>query len=84
VIAQALSKTEIFAVTQEFGTYGPMKVLHALREENRWHHYGSGALDHPTKRNLKETFYPEDEKWGASILQRGQELLTQALAHLSG
>jgi hypothetical protein len=80
VISQAVPKAEIFAITQEFGTYSPTKVLHALREENRWHHYGSVALDHPTKRILKKTFYPDDENWQVRVLQRGKELLEQALS----
>lgn len=65
------------AVAQEFGTYGPLTVLHALREENRWHHYG-GALDHPTKQNLKNAFCPNDDAWRLRVLERGRELLHQA------
>jgi len=53
-----------------------------LREENRWHHYGAGTLDHPTKRILKETFYPQDETWQESVLNRGKELLKQGLSKL--
>ncbi len=58
------------------------KVLHALREENRWHHYGGGRLGHPTKQVLKETFYPQRETWRARVLQRGAELLQQAVSNL--
>jgi len=82
VIHQAVPKAEIFAVTQEFGTYNPTKVLNALREENRWHHHGAGTLDHSTKQILKETFYPQDESWRARVLQRGKELLEQGLSKL--
>ena len=82
MLQRAMPKAEVFAVTQEFGTYSPMKVLHALREENRWHHHGAGTLDHPTKRRLKETFYPHDETWRKSVLNRGRELLRQGLSNL--
>ena len=82
VVFQAVPKANVFAVTQEFGTYGPTRVLHALREENRWHHYGGGTLGHPTKQILKETFYPQDETWRGRVLRRGKELLVQALSHL--
>jgi len=77
-------KAEIFFVTQEFGTYGPLKVLHALREENRWHHYGMGSLDHPAKRTLKAVFCPDDEKWRSAVLTRGREVVMQALAVRAG
>ncbi len=82
VLPQAVPKATVFAITQEFGTYGPTKVLHALREENRWHHYGGGTPGHPTKQVLKETFYPQDETWRARVLQRGAELLDQAVSNL--
>ena len=82
MIPQAVPKAQVFSVTQEFGTYSATRVLHALREENRWHHYGAGTLDHPTKRILKETFYPQDETWQESVLNRGKELLKQGLSKL--
>jgi hypothetical protein len=82
MFSRAMPKAEVFAITQECGTYSPTKVLHALREENRWHHYGAGTLDHRTKRILKETFCPSDETWRESVLNRGRELLKQGLAQL--
>jgi hypothetical protein len=66
-------------IGQEFGTYSGIQVLHALREENRWHHYGAGTLDHYTKRNLKETFCPSNERWRSAVLARGSALLKQAM-----
>ena len=60
---------------QEFGTYSPIKVLHALREENRWHHYGAASLEHPAKQAIKKAFCPEDEAWQRSVLKRGAELI---------
>jgi hypothetical protein len=82
IFSFATPTAQIFAVTQEFGTYGPTKVLHTLREENRWHHYGAGTLDHPTKQALKETFDPADEMWRQSVLNRGREVLRQAFSNL--
>jgi predicted deacylase len=69
-------------IGQEIGTYLPAKVLYALREENRWHHYGEGTLDHPAKRRLMETFCPADESWRRAVLKRGQEVIMQALGNL--
>ncbi len=42
----------LYLVTQEFGTYSPLRVLEALRSENRWHHYGAGTVDNPVKAKL--------------------------------
>ncbi len=66
-------------VGQEFGTYGPVHVLHALREENRWHHYGGGSIDHPVKIGLKEAFCRDEESWRRKVLTRGCELFEQAV-----
>ena len=75
-------KAKTYFLCQEFGTYGPLRIVHALREENRWHHFGGGALDHPTKQKLKEAFYPNDDAWRMRVLERGRELFNQASALL--
>ena len=36
----------VHVVGQEFGTYRDVRVLSALRAENRWHHYGDGWVGH--------------------------------------
>lgn len=82
MLGRVLPQAEISAIPQEFGTYRPTKVLHALREENRWHHYGAGTVDHPTKESLRRTFCPDDEAWRGAVLNRGIELLKQGLGSL--
>jgi len=86
MISSVFAKAESHLLCQEFGTYSPARVLHALREENRWHHYGHGVpstkLNHQTKRNLKRIFCPDGEPWRQSVLNRGAELLKQALSTL--
>jgi len=69
-------------IGQEFGTYSGVRVVHALREENRWHHFGGGTLDHTTKRKLKEIFCPASESWRDAVLKRGRELVQQAVKEL--
>jgi len=64
-------------IGQEFCTYSGVRVLQALREENRWHHYGRGSLDHPVKRRLKHVFCPDDPTWQAAVLRRGRELIDE-------
>ena len=79
MIPRVLPQAKVYFAGQEFGTYSSIKVLHALREENRWHHYGNGSVDHATKHRVKEVFGPEDETWRRSVLARGKELLEQAV-----
>jgi hypothetical protein len=76
-------KAKVFSITQEFGTYNPVRVLQALREENRWHQFGSGGIDHPVKQNLKEAFFPEDHAWRVKVLNRGQELIREVFGILT-
>lgn len=69
-------------ITCEFGTFPNLKVLAALRTENRLHHWGPGGLDHPAKRALRETFAPTDPAWEAAVLRHGAEVHALALALL--
>ncbi len=62
---------EMHVVTQEFGTYPSVLVLHALREENRWHHYGDGTIAHPVKRRLKKVFAPKSQAWRETVIRKG-------------
>lgn len=71
VIGRVLPGTKVRFLTQEFGTIKPLKVLHALREENRWHHYGSGSIDHEAKAGILNAFRPSSAKWDADIIARG-------------
>jgi hypothetical protein len=73
----------VTGVCQEFGTYKPLRVIYALREENRLHHWGDPRqLDHPAKRRLREAFCPADPVWGRRVLQRGEELFATVLTSL--
>ena len=82
LLKNALSQSDFRFVAQEFGTYNPIKVLHMLREENRWHHFGNGSIDHPTKRALKAAFCPSSKRWQERVLIRGRVLVERALEHL--
>jgi hypothetical protein len=67
---------------QEFGTHNPIRVLHVLREENRWHHFGEQSLSHPAKAKLKDVFYPPSLRWRQRVLLRGQALIEKAVGTL--
>ena len=79
MLPRLLPEAEIHFVCQEFGTYHAVRVLHALREENRWHQHGKGSVDHPTKRKLRDAFGPRDATWRRSVLRRGAELIVEAV-----
>ncbi len=69
-------KTEF--VLQEIGTWSSLRVLQALREENRWHHYGSGDIDHPAKRQLREALCPASPAWRSMAVAHGRDLVYRA------
>jgi hypothetical protein len=77
-LARVVPNAKVHFVCQEFGTYNPMRVLHSLREENRWHQYGRSGVDHSTKKALQETFNPAETSWRCAVLTRGGEMLKTA------
>ena len=77
--ARVLPDARVRFVCQEFGTLDSVRVLKALREENRWAHYGDGGVAHPTKLDLKEAFGPADLGWRNTVLKRGAVVIGQAL-----
>ena len=83
VYPRALPDAGVYFVAQEFGTYNVVRVVKALRAENRWHHYGDGGIDHPTKLALRQKFAPEDESWRAAVLHRGRIVIRRALGLLA-
>lgn len=70
-------------VLQEIGTHTALRVIHALREENRWHHYGDAHLDHPAKRRLLEALCPAAPAWRDAAVMLGTDLARRAAAGLS-
>lgn len=73
MIASVLRDAAVDFVVQELGTRPPLFVFHALREENRWHHYGGGGIDHPVKQRLQEALCPTAVRWRTQVVRRGVE-----------
>jgi hypothetical protein len=71
---------EIDFVVQELGTFSSLAVLHALREENRCHHYSAAGIRHPARLALLEAFCPASPRWRARAVDRGLALLHAAAA----
>jgi Protein of unknown function (DUF2817) len=72
---------ECFSVCAEFGTYGPLAVLSALRAENQAHHWGQNdpVSVHRAKRRLCEVFAPASRGWRQSVVRQGVEVVRQAI-----
>ncbi|MGZ8210896.1 MAG: DUF2817 domain-containing protein [Burkholderiales bacterium] len=65
-----LPHVRIDFLLQEIGTYPPVHVIHALREENRWHFFGDGSIVHPAKLRLRETLCPAAVDWRRRAVAR--------------
>ena len=79
--AMAYARPEFFTV--EYGTCSGLRLLHALREENRWHHYGDGSAAHPATTRLREAFAPAAQSWRASVVSAGDALVRSAVRALA-
>lgn len=79
-LPRLLPAARIEFVLQEIGTRSTLHVIHALREENRWHHYGEGHPAHPAKQRLLETLCPAAPAWRAAAVARGTDLVHRAAA----
>ena len=80
MLPRILRGARVDFVLQELGTYPPLAVFHALREENRWHHYGGGGLDHPVKQRLVERLCPSAPAWRRRALTLGLGVARAAAA----
>jgi len=78
------SRSRIDYLTLEFGTYGNLKVLQALRAENQHHHFGTGKVEHWTKTDLKNAFCPPSGKWRQMVVEQGTGLVRSAAKFLWG
>lgn len=65
----------------EFGTYAPLNVLRALRDENQAHQWGTEASTTTARAKawLKEAFAPADVGWRNSTVPQGAEIVTRLL-----
>ena len=73
-----LPRSRIDFILQEIGTFPPLAILHALREENRWHFYGDGSIVHPAKLRLSEVLCPAATEWRRRAVTRGLTLARAA------
>lgn len=83
---EQLPDTEYLCVLAEFGTYSGLKVISAMRAENRaWLYTDPGDPRRiAARKRLLETFCPADPLWRREMVAKGVEVVAQARAALSG
>jgi hypothetical protein len=79
-----LPNTRLDFLLEEIGTYPPVHVIHALREENRWHFFGDGSIVHPAKERLREALCPAAVTWRRQAIARGSAAARAAAAWAFG
>lgn len=68
------------AVVAEFGTYNILRVLSALRSENRLHHFSENwSIEDGAKQELRESFCPKLTRWRRSAVKQGLMIISQAV-----
>ena len=66
-------------LTAEFGTYSAIKIIKALRAENRSYWWAKPSVNYEwTKSQLSEMFAPMNEKWRNYSLKEGLKICKQA------
>lgn len=83
-LQKRFAEREYRFVTAEFGTYGNIRVLGAIRAENRLHHYGSkdSPMFRPVKAALLECFCPKDASWRKQVIESSQAVIHQGVRAL--
>ncbi len=81
-LPRLLPEARVEFVLQEIGTWPALRVISALREENRWHHFGGGGTDHAAKRGLLEALCPASPAWREAAAALGADLVHRAAAWL--
>lgn len=74
-LARELPGVRYDALTCEFGTWSNVEVLHALREENRLHHWGTPRPDHGAKKDLRVAFDPDHPAFRGAVIAHARSLM---------
>ena len=86
-IIKQFSSIKWLCITQEFGTFNPTTVFKNLRAENRWTQNNKlkdekAILNHWSRRNLLNTFNPEDSVWQEKLINRGNDVFRIAQRYI--
>jgi len=80
-LEQLLPRVEYDCLLSEFGTYNAIKVLEAMRFENRTNLYAKDdvVLQEEGRRRMFEAFCPADPKWREKVITSAHGVVAQAL-----
>jgi hypothetical protein len=82
---RALSQAEVLAVVLEFGTHPPGRMLELLLADHRQTFARSRdeAALHAARQRVESFFLPDDPHWRVAVRQRSEQVIQQALEHLT-
>ena len=86
LLQQHFADREYRFLLAEFGTYGVIRVLKAIRAENRAYHYGveNSTTYQSAKKEFLECFCPNDVLWRRQVVASGLKVIAQATHAISG
>lgn len=80
---QNLAKS-VRSILAEFGTYPIVRVLSALRNENRLHHFSKDwSINDAAKQELLEAFCPKSTQWRQCSVKQGLMIISQVVEALN-
>lgn len=82
-VRRAAPHARVTGIVQEFGTYPTLRVIAALRDENRWHLHGARTVTHRSKQRLARALCPPDAAWRTRVVQRGLQAVRGGAAWLA-
>ncbi len=84
-LEQRFPGTQYDTLLAEFGTYSSLRVITAMRRENRAHHYAAGRSEvlAEARAELLEVFAPKSPAWRRTVVTRGVHVVEQALTACS-
>ncbi len=80
-LEQQFPGTRYDTLLAEFGTYSSLRVITAMRRENRAHHFAAGKPNvlAEARAELREVFSPKSMAWKRTVVERGVHVVEQAL-----
>ncbi len=83
-LAETFPFAEYDCLTAEFGTYNVLRIVEALRTENRQFQWGepTAPATRSAKSHLKEAFAPKSADWRNRCVEQGLGIVRQALGEV--
>jgi hypothetical protein len=79
-VTRHMSDRDVRFATVDFGTHGLVRVLAALRAENRAHHYQQRRTETALfKKELRECFCPACPRWRKQVITDGVAVLAKGI-----